>query len=133
MLIAGYRASMTCGGCGTELRSGAEFCLQCGLAQRAACAQCCGPAGRPGCGRGGAGGRRRGAALWRVPTPHHLAHALLDPADHLLTTGDGDAAARNAVGEATEIVRRLAAAPLGERARGVTKRLTSVTVEAGHG
>jgi class 3 adenylate cyclase/predicted ATPase len=48
-------------------------------------------------------------------TPYHLAHGLLDHAEHMLRTGD-DEAARTAIGEAREIAQQLRCQPLGDRA-----------------
>jgi class 3 adenylate cyclase len=52
-------------------------------------------------------------------TPYHLAHGLLDHAQHLTRLHDTDAAA-NAVGEARDIARRLRCQPLLDRAEDVT-------------
>jgi hypothetical protein len=62
------------------------------------------------------------AALRRIPAPYHLAHALLDHADHLIALGE-HAAAQGAMAEAAEIAERLHAAPLGERATEANERL----------
>jgi hypothetical protein len=48
-------------------------------------------------------------------TPYHLAHGLLDHAQHLLGTGDGEAA-EAATGEARSIAGRLGCHPLLDRA-----------------
>ena len=48
-------------------------------------------------------------------TPYHLAHGLLDHAEHLLRTGD-DETAGTAIGEAREIAGRLHCQPLLDRA-----------------
>ena len=48
-------------------------------------------------------------------TPYHLAHGLLDHAQHLLGTGDAEAAAAG-TGEAREIAERLRCQPLLDRA-----------------
>ena len=50
-----------------------------------------------------------------TPTPYHLAHGLLDHAEHLLRLGD-DEAARAASGEAHSIATRLRCQPLLDRA-----------------
>jgi len=58
------------------------------------------------------------AAITRLrehSTPYHLAHGLLDHAQHLLRTGD-DAAAQAAIGEAVGVARRLGCQPLLDRA-----------------
>jgi hypothetical protein len=52
-------------------------------------------------------------------TPYHLAHGLLDQAQHLARQADGDAAAA-AVEEAADIARRLHCQPLLDRAADMT-------------
>jgi hypothetical protein len=52
-------------------------------------------------------------------TPYHLAHGLLDQAQHLARRADGDAAVA-AVEEATAIARRLHCQPLLDRAADMT-------------
>jgi hypothetical protein len=71
-------------------------------------------------------------ALRRIPAPYHLAHALLDQAVHLRSSGEHDAA-ETAVSEAGEIAERLHATPLAKRARDANDRLTATTSEVGHG
>ncbi len=56
-------------------------------------------------------------------TPYHLAHGLLDHADHLTRLDDTDAAAA-AVGEARDIARRLRCQPLTDRAAALTSAPT---------
>jgi len=51
-------------------------------------------------------------------TPYHLAHGLLDHAQHLSRRGDADAAA-GAAGEARDIARRLGCQPLLYRAEAI--------------
>ena len=55
------------------------------------------------------------AALRQHSTPYHLAHGLLDHAEHLLRTGD-DQAAEAAIAEARDIAGRLGCQPLLDRA-----------------
>ena len=58
------------------------------------------------------------AAITRLrqhSTPYHLAHGLLDHAEHLLRLGDDEAAAA-ATGEARGIAGRLGCQPLADRA-----------------
>jgi hypothetical protein len=55
------------------------------------------------------------AGLRQRSTPYHLAHGLLDHAEHLLRTGDDQAAAA-AAGEARGIAGRLRCQPLLDRA-----------------
>jgi tetratricopeptide (TPR) repeat protein len=59
------------------------------------------------------------AALRQKSTPYHLAHGLLDHAEHLLRVGD-DEAARAAIGEALEIAQRLRCQPLIDRVESMT-------------
>jgi hypothetical protein len=56
-------------------------------------------------------------ALWlrQHSTPYHLAHGLLDHAQHLLHTGDAEAAG-SATGEARGIAEQLGCQPLLDRA-----------------
>ena len=56
-------------------------------------------------------------------TPYHLAHGLLDHADHLTRLDDTDAAAA-AVGEARDIAQRLRCQPLTDRAAALTSAPT---------
>jgi hypothetical protein len=72
------------------------------------------------------GGRDAGAAfasavggLRALSTPYHLAHGLLDHAQHLLRRGDGAAAAA-AIEEARGIAERLRCQPLLDRAADLT-------------
>ena len=55
------------------------------------------------------------AGLRERSTPYHLAHGLLDHAEHLLRTGEAGAAAA-AIGEASGIADRLGCQPLLDRA-----------------
>jgi tetratricopeptide (TPR) repeat protein len=55
------------------------------------------------------------AGLRQHSTPYHLAHGLLDHAEHLLRMGDHDAAGA-AIGEARDIAERLGCRPLLARA-----------------
>jgi class 3 adenylate cyclase len=55
------------------------------------------------------------AGLRQQSTPYHLAHGLLDHAEHLLGTGDNEAA-EAALGEARAIAERLRCQPLLDRA-----------------
>ena len=55
------------------------------------------------------------AGLRQHSTPYHLAHGLLDHAEHLLRLGD-DKAAESAIGEARDIAGRLGCQPLLDRA-----------------
>jgi predicted ATPase len=55
------------------------------------------------------------AGLRRHSTPYHLAHGLLDQAEHLLRRDDNEAAVA-AIVEARDIARRLRCQPLGDRA-----------------
>ena len=55
------------------------------------------------------------SGLRELSTPYHLAHGLLDHAQHLSRTRDADAAAA-AIGEARDIARRLRCQPLLDRA-----------------
>jgi hypothetical protein len=55
------------------------------------------------------------AGLRRHSTPYHLAHGLLDHAQHLLRTGDDDAA-EAAISEFRSIAERLGCQPLLDRA-----------------
>jgi hypothetical protein len=59
------------------------------------------------------------SGLRKLSTPYHLAHGLLDHADHLTRLGDAEAAAA-AIGEAADIAQRLACQPLLDRAATVT-------------
>jgi len=54
-----------------------------------------------------------------MSTPYHLAHGLLDYAQHLTGVSDNDAAAA-ASGEARDIARRLRCQPLLDRAAAAT-------------
>jgi hypothetical protein len=54
-------------------------------------------------------------SLRELSTPYHLAHGLLDYAQHLTRVSDDDAAAA-ASGEARDIARRLRCQPLLDRA-----------------
>ena len=54
-------------------------------------------------------------SLRQHSTPYHLAHGLLDHAEHLLRVGDDEAAAA-ATGEARGIAARLGCRPLLDRA-----------------
>jgi hypothetical protein len=56
-------------------------------------------------------------------TPYHLAYGLLDHAEHLLRTGD-DQAAEAAIGEAHEIGQRLRCRPLLDRAETIQTATT---------
>lgn len=56
-------------------------------------------------------------ALRTSSTPYHLAHGLLDHAEHLTGPGDDDAVAIEAIAEATTIADRLDCRPLRDRAR----------------
>ena len=59
------------------------------------------------------------AQLRELSTPYHLAHGLLDHAEHLLGHGDGHgdtATATDAISEATAIADRLGCAPVHARA-----------------
>jgi class 3 adenylate cyclase len=58
------------------------------------------------------------ATLREHSTPYHLAHGLLDHAQHLSRRGDADAAA-GAAGEARDIARRLGCQPLLYRAEAI--------------
>jgi predicted ATPase len=60
------------------------------------------------------------SALREHSTPYHLAHGLLDHAEHLAHLGDADAAA-GAIGEALDIGRRLRCQPLLNRAGAMTR------------
>jgi hypothetical protein len=55
------------------------------------------------------------AGLRQHSTPYHLAHGLLDHAEHLVRTGD-DEAAEEAIAEARDIAGRLGCQPLLDRA-----------------
>jgi hypothetical protein len=59
------------------------------------------------------------SALRELSTPYHLAHGLLDQAEHLIRLGGADAAML-AIGEARDIARRLSCQPLLDRAITVT-------------
>ena len=59
------------------------------------------------------------SGLRELSTPYHLAHGLLDQAEHLIRLGDADAAAL-AVGEACDIARNLRCQPLLDRAADLT-------------
>ena len=54
------------------------------------------------------------SGLRELSTPYHLAHGLLDHAQHLIRLGDADAAAL-AIDEARDIARRLRCQPLLDR------------------
>jgi class 3 adenylate cyclase/predicted ATPase len=58
-------------------------------------------------------------SLRQQSTPYHLAHGLLDQAQHLLRLGNTEAAAA-AISEASDIARRLRCQPLDDRAAGMT-------------
>ena len=60
------------------------------------------------------------SGLHELSTPYHLAHGLLDHAQHLAHLGDNDAAAA-AIGEARDIARRLSCQPLLDRAADATR------------
>ena len=59
------------------------------------------------------------SSLRQLSTPYHLAHGLLDQAQHLMQVPDADAAA-HAVNEARAIARDLACQPLLDRAADIT-------------
>ena len=59
------------------------------------------------------------SSLRQLSTPYHLAHGLLDQAQHLMRVPDADAAA-HAVDEARAIARDLACQPLLDRAADIT-------------
>ena len=59
------------------------------------------------------------SGLRELSTPYHLAHGLLDQAEHLTRLGDADAAAL-AIGEACDIARNLRCQPLLDRAAVLT-------------
>jgi tetratricopeptide (TPR) repeat protein len=59
------------------------------------------------------------SGLREMSTPYHLAHGLLDYAEHLTSLGDTEAAAA-AIGEAREIAGRLRCQPLLDRAAALT-------------
>jgi hypothetical protein len=54
-----------------------------------------------------------------MSTPYHLAHGLLDQAEHLIRLGDADTATL-AIGEARDIAGRLDCRPLLDRAAKLT-------------
>jgi hypothetical protein len=62
-------------------------------------------------------------SLRELSTPYHLAHGLLDHADHLTRLDDAEAAAA-AVGEARDIAQRLRCQPLTDRAAAFTSAET---------
>ena len=59
------------------------------------------------------------STLRRLSPPYHLAHGLLDQAEHLIRLGDADAAAL-AISESSDIGRSLRCQPLLDRAAAVT-------------
>jgi hypothetical protein len=67
------------------------------------------------------------AGLRQHSTPYHLAHGLLDHAEHLLRTDDDEAAAV-AGGEARDIAERLRCQPLLDRAETIQPASPRITV-----
>jgi hypothetical protein len=61
------------------------------------------------------------AGLREQSTPYHLAHGLLDHAEHLLAAGDAEAAAA-AIEEARDLAGRLRCQPLLDRTDALTPR-----------
>lgn len=132
---------VTCGRCGASAAAGARFCGDCGaapadpattelialldghrpgqlapmlraergLARARLSASDCDPAGAAALFAAAITGLRQHS------TPYHLAHGLLDHAEHLLRTGDTEAAGA-AIREAAGIAQRLRCQPLLDRA-----------------
>jgi hypothetical protein len=69
--------------------------------------------------------------LHELSTPYHLAHGLLDHAQHLTHLGDNDAAAA-AIGEARDIARRLRCQPLLDRAADTTQADPRISAQIAH-
>jgi class 3 adenylate cyclase/tetratricopeptide (TPR) repeat protein len=69
--------------------------------------------------------------LHELSTPYHLAHGLLDYAQHLTRLGDNDAAAA-AIGEARDIARRLRCQPLLDRAADATQADPRIRAKIAH-
>jgi class 3 adenylate cyclase/tetratricopeptide (TPR) repeat protein len=70
------------------------------------------------------------ASLRELSTPYHLAHGLLDHAEHLTRHGDAEAAART-IEEARDIAARLRCQPLLDRAAEMTPGAPDATAAAG--
>jgi hypothetical protein len=93
---------VTCPRCGASRGDSDRFCADCGA-----------PLGRcPSCGEPTS---QAIAGLRRHSTPYHLAHGLLDRAEHLLRSDDNEAA-EAAIAEARDIADHLRCQPLGDRA-----------------